>query len=337
MTGFVDDLTYFPHYDLPVLGRLLQLLDWRRLEQGDPPLRERVLETYYSPEHWRFVAAIHALMHACTEQVKSILSPAKLIQDSIPTYRASVINALATTLDRARDLRELEFGSALSFYQTAEDLVIKAAISAAKSCDIFRSAWEATTVARNYIQPTGFSNLDRKLAEVRDRLREARGLAEQEIRDTLTVLVPLANLAGQMVADNFIKSEISEAEFQEHIRQALRRDARIGSRLEVHPHAGGGISDLSFRGIRIELKSLGNKTLSLQDCRKFVAQASSYGIASGKRIAVLCVLDCSKKASPPFPPEEGIEIMLATDHPSPTYVAVVLMQGNLSRPSDHSC
>jgi hypothetical protein len=29
---------------------------------------------------------------------------------------------------------------------------------------------------------------------------------------------------------------------------------RIGSELEEHPHAGRGITDLSFRSIRVELK-----------------------------------------------------------------------------------
>ena len=336
LRGFVEDLTYFPHYDVPVLRRLLQLLDWSRLEYGTPNLLEQVLGTYHTREHWRFVAAIHGLLHACSEQVKFALSPAKVDQDSVSTFRATLVNALAATLDRARNLRELEVGSTLSFYQTAEDLVIKAAILAARSSHIFKSAWEATTAAQDYIPSTGFPNLDRKLTEVRDRLRLAPRLSESEIRDVLIVLVPLANFAGQLVADNLIKSVISELEFQVHIRQALRRDARIGNRLEEHPHAGGGIADLSFRGIRIELKSQGQKTLSLNDCRQFVDQASNYGVATGKRIAILCVLDCSKKVRPPFPVEEGIEIMVAQGHPSSTLVAVVLMQANLTRPSDHS-
>ena len=93
---------------------------------------------------------------------------------------------------------------------------------------------------------------------------------------------------------------------------------------------------MSFKGIRLELKSECDKPLTLGDCKKFVGQAASYAVASGKRIALLCVLDCSKKERAPFPVEDGIGILMDQQASSTTFVITLLLQGNLMRPSDLS-
>jgi hypothetical protein len=193
---------------------------------------------------------------------------------------------------------------------------------------------EGIDLARNPL--TGYVNLDRKLMEVRDRLRQTPGLSQQELVDALTLVVPIANYAGQVVQDNLFDSVISEAEFQQRIKSFLRGQPKIGSALEEHPRAGGGITDLSFRGIRLELKAESVKPMMLDDCRKFVGQTASYAVASGKRLAVLCVLDCSKKSRAPFAIEDGLEILMDQQGSSVTFVITILLQGNLAQPSSLS-
>jgi hypothetical protein len=129
---------------------------------------------------------------------------------------------------------------------------------------------------------------------------------------------------------------VSETDFQNRIRSFLRSQPVIGASLEEHPRAGGGITDLSFRGIRLELKSESKRSMVLEDCQQFVGQAASYAVASGKRIAVLCVLDCSKKDRAPFPTEDGLGILMDQQGSSTTFVITVLLQGNLTRPSNLS-
>lgn len=129
---------------------------------------------------------------------------------------------------------------------------------------------------------------------------------------------------------------VSETEFQKRIKAFLRSQPKIGNNLEEHPRAGGGITDLSFKGIRLELKSESKKPLVLEDCRQFVGQTASYAVASGKRIAVLCVLDCSEKDRAPFPMEDGLGILMDQQGSSTTFVITVLLQGNLTRPSNLS-
>jgi hypothetical protein len=110
----------------------------------------------------------------------------------------------------------------------------------------------------------------------------------------------------------------------------------IGGALDEHPHAARGITDLSFRGIRLELKSEKDMRLVLADCEQYLAQAASYAIGSGKRRALLCVLDGSPKTEPAFPVEDGIGVFIHKSSDTPIYVLTILIQGNLARQSDFS-
>lgn len=183
---------------------------------------------------------------------------------------------------------------------------------------------------------TGYAAIDRKLLQVRDQLRIQPLITANELDNVLKVLAPLCNLAGRALQDALFRNTSNEAQFQDEVRNELRRSPLIASALEEHPKAAGGITDLSFHGIRIELKFEASNSLSLTDCKRFVDQTVSYVVATGKRVGVLCILDNSRKRSPPFPAEEGIEVMA---HPTPNStvsIVTVLIQGNLARPSDLS-
>ena len=161
-------------------------------------------------------------------------------------------------------------------------------------------------------------------------------MLQQELADALTLAFPLAKLAAQSAGDNFFPSPISEDEFQKRVRSFLRLHPMIGVALEEHPHASRGITDLSLRGIRLELKSEKTNNLTLADCQHFVPQAASYAVGSGKRLALLCVLDGSPKSKPPFPVEDGITFFVHQSSETPIYVLTILIQGNLAKPSDFS-
>jgi hypothetical protein len=193
---------------------------------------------------------------------------------------------------------------------------------------------EGVDLARHPL--TGFEHVDRKLMDIRNNLRVSSFGLQKEVTDVLALAIPLANLAAQSVADNVFDAPIAEDEFQKRVRSFLRSQPTIGSGLEEHPRAAGGITDLSFRGIRLELKSEQQKCLAFADCEQFVEQAASYAIGSGKRLAVLCVLDCSPKTKPAFPIEDGIGLLVHQATNTSVYVLTILIQGNLAKPSDFS-
>lgn len=183
---------------------------------------------------------------------------------------------------------------------------------------------------------TGYSELDSKITQLREQLRLEPLISQTDIRDLLALLTPVANLMGQAVQDKRYPKAIDEAAFQVDFQAFLRANSAIGSALEVQSEVAGGKVDLSFRGIRIELKSERTKRLLPDDCRKFAEQAASYAVGSGRRVALLCVLDCSPKTVAPFPVADGLTIIPVDGGTSPVYVVSCLLQGGLARPSDLS-
>jgi len=183
---------------------------------------------------------------------------------------------------------------------------------------------------------TGYRDIDTRLMALRDRLRLEPLIPEEDHDQLLTVLVPLANLMGQAVQDNKFPAAISEAEFQKQVREWLRQQPAIGSQLEEQAHSTGGRTDLSFRGIRIELKCEAAKKLLPEDSKRYASQPASYAVGTNRRVAVLCVLDCSPKKDGPFPMEDGLFVYPIDTGTSPVYIASVLIHGNLAKPSSLS-
>jgi hypothetical protein len=182
---------------------------------------------------------------------------------------------------------------------------------------------------------TGYEGVDRRLIEVRDQLRSQPFMNTEDLSAVLVVLTELAGLAARSLHDNLFPGVWREAAFQNRVRDELRRQPLIASQLEEHPHVGGGITDLSFRGIRVELKAE-TSPVTMGDCEQFADQTISYVVATGKRVGILCVLDSSPKHAPPFPAEEGIAVLIRRPKEYAIRIVTVLIQGNLARPSDLS-
>lgn len=188
---------------------------------------------------------------------------------------------------------------------------------------------EGTDIAK--FQVCGYAELDRRLFDIRDVLRRRGGVPQSETADALLLMGPLCNLAGRAVQDAEFRGAWSEAMFQEHVRAELRRNALIGSELDEHAHAAGGITDLSLRGIPVELKAERSLIMSVDDCEKYFAQTVSYAVAKGKRTAILCVLDTSVKNSAPVAPESLLHIRVHAG--TNVSICVLVIQGNLAKPS----
>jgi hypothetical protein len=180
---------------------------------------------------------------------------------------------------------------------------------------------------------TGYPAMDRGLLALRDQLRQTWSVDQDDLRNSLLILTVLGSLAARAVQDALFKGDWPEAKFQAFVRDELRRNPLIAADLLEHAHAGGGITDLSFRRIPIELKA-GSVGFDVTKCEGFADQTTSYAVAMGKRIGLLAVLDMSPKAAPPRPAESGICILNRGVGNQAVSVVTVLVQGNLSLPSD---
>lgn len=192
------------------------------------------------------------------------------------------------------------------------------------------------TLVVDAVDPTqaplcGYPPLDRALVHVRNALRRRSGVPQDEAIDAVRILAPLCNLAGRAVQDAEFRGEWNEKAFQDHLRAEFRRNPLIGVELDEHANAAGGITDLSLRGVPIELKVIDSPIRSVDDCAQFMAQVASYAVAKSKRTAVLCVLDASPKRSAPVPPETLLDIRLSAE--GHVAVCVLVIQGNLAKPS----
>ena len=124
------------------------------------------------------------------------------------------------------------------------------------------------------------------------------------------------------------------------MKSFFRDDPRIGSELEDHPHAAGGITDLSFRRMRIELKVERNHYVELDDAHKYFGQTTQYVAGSDGKFGILCVLDCSKKKSAPGSVSNDIALVPVAPprggQGNDILVGVVIIRGNLQTPSSWS-
>lgn len=180
---------------------------------------------------------------------------------------------------------------------------------------------------------TGHPGLDRKIIEVRDRLRSRYNVPPEELGDALRLTTALANLMSRVLQDNEIPEALAEKAFQRLVRAELRRRPEIGAQLSEHPAAGGGLTDLALNGVPLELKAERVRRLTLADCQPFVAQATSYAVSNGKRVGLLCVLDSSPKVKPAFPAEDGLGLLFNDENEDSVPIIVLLIQANLARPS----
>ncbi|AMP13291.1 hypothetical protein CPter291_1013 [Collimonas pratensis] len=193
---------------------------------------------------------------------------------------------------------------------------------------------EGFDLVRNPV--TGYVAIDQTIVQIRDRIRAKPRILASDLANLLTALKPICSLTGRSVQDALFRQVSNEAGFQKEIRDELRRDPAIGSELEEHPKAAGGITDLSFRGVRIELKFSDSRPMAIADCDQFIDQVVAYVVGTGKRVGILCVLDNSKKTVPAFPAEEGIVLRSMPTNEGTVEVVVILIQGGLARPSDLS-
>ncbi|EKO3516610.1 hypothetical protein LA983_001030 [Vibrio fluvialis] len=193
---------------------------------------------------------------------------------------------------------------------------------------------EGSDVASNPL--SGFPHVDSHLIKVRDKLRAIPGINAEDLANAMTVLGGLGNVAAQALKGSLFEERTSEQKFQMKVSELLRSRRDIGVDLEGHPEAAGGITDLTFRDIPIELKVEKEKVLFPKDFTKFFDQTAAYAIGLGKRLGVLSVLESSPKSSPVGIVEDDIEVFRHVTGQSVVAIVVVVVRGGFPKPSSYS-
>jgi hypothetical protein len=113
--------------------------------------------------------------------------------------------------------------------------------------------------------------------------------------------------------------------------------------VQDHPHQAGGIVDIRYRGVVVELKverSISDRRLIAQ---KYTAQATQYEGVEARQVAVVLVLDLTSKDRPPGDIRNDVLLVDVPTHGSdegasvfPSKAFVFVINGNLRSPSDYS-
>lgn len=183
---------------------------------------------------------------------------------------------------------------------------------------------------------TGFSNVDRHLIKIRNKLRAFPGLHSDDIANTMIILGGLGNIAAQALKAGLFSAGTSEQSFQSKTAEMLRNRSEIGEYLQGHPEAAGGITDLTFKDIPIELKVENKKILFPKDFQKYFDQTAAYAIGLGKRIGILSVLESSSKLAPVGVIEDDIEVFFHPAGQTQIAIIVVVIRGGFPKPSSYS-
>jgi hypothetical protein len=117
----------------------------------------------------------------------------------------------------------------------------------------------------------------------------------------------------------------------------------LGQDVQEHPSQAGGITDIRYRGVIVELKverESGNREYI---SKKYTAQSIQYAGVEARQVGILLVLDLTSKDKPPGDIRNDIILTDVETHggddeakefPSKAFVFVI--NGNMKSPSTYS-
>lgn len=185
--------------------------------------------------------------------------------------------------------------------------------------------------------------IDIRIIEIVDQVRTTPGLSPDHLSDFIECLNSIANYMGLCAQHALYKQgiQIDESHFQRELLVHMSRS--MGGDIQEAPKQGGGITDIRYRSIVVELKVESKITERSEVLKYYTAQPTQYGSSIGSQLGILCVLDLTEKDAPPAPPQNNIHLIqprlhgfTSTDAPYPSFIAAFIIDGNLRKPSSYS-
>ena len=190
---------------------------------------------------------------------------------------------------------------------------------------------------------TGNRRLDRHIEELVIKLFSDCPKVRDELADLLNMLQAITGLLATYAQEAVYKgrSDVSESEFQTIVLRDLRN--RLGQDVQEHPNQAGGITDIRYRGVIVELKVEKENGDRKHISKKYAGQAVQYASVEARQVSILLVLDLTSKDNPPSDIRNDIILTDVETHggddrakefPSKAFVFVI--NGNMKNPSTYS-
>jgi hypothetical protein len=196
----------------------------------------------------------------------------------------------------------------------------------------------------SYAVLTRYPMVDIQLPKIIEQVRSSLpDLRPSDLDDFVRVLVYLSRYAAMVAQTGVFKgrSVDEKREFQQDLLKHLRM-TELGEEIREAETVGGGILDLRYRNVVIELKVEYRIKDRKRLREKYTSQPCQYTIASIP-LSITCILDMTEKEDVPpnvandlsleNPPVHGYR---SEPPPYPSKVAVVIIEGNVRSPSSYS-
>jgi hypothetical protein len=186
---------------------------------------------------------------------------------------------------------------------------------------------------------TGNRRLDRHIEELATKLISDCPRVRDEMLDLFGMLQALTRLLATYAQEAVYKgrSDVSELEFQAMVLRDLR--FILGQDVQEHPSQAGGITDIRYRGVIVELKVEKENGSREHISKQYTAQPAQYAGVEARQVSVLLVLDLTSKDKPTSDIRNDIIIIDVETHggddgtkkfPSKAFVFVI--NGNMKSP-----
>ena len=189
---------------------------------------------------------------------------------------------------------------------------------------------------------SGFPRMDAHLHDLLQKLIDERPELKDELQELLPVFDALVAVQATFAqgADFKYKSSgtIGEDEFQRETLKCLRM--RLGEDVQEGTQQAGGITDIRYRGVVIELKVEGKLTDRRIIAAKYGQQATQYAGVEARSISIVLCLDISDKTRTQGDIRNDVIVeKIETNEDSPdreSCVFLFMVRANQRSPSSYS-
>ncbi|WBX99466.1 hypothetical protein [Chryseobacterium gambrini] len=193
---------------------------------------------------------------------------------------------------------------------------------------------------------TGFNMMNKAVFEISKSISlDLPNIEKTEKENFLFLLSGILNYQAFSIQQGIYKNISSKSEdiFRDDLIRHLIGLPYLGEQIIKESHLSGGRVEISFKGIIAELKvetKISNRKKMIE---KYMNQPIAYSSGNIKQLSILCILDLTEKKNPPANPLNNISLISPPVHgfedselAYPSKVAVIIIDGNIKKPSDYS-
>lgn len=193
---------------------------------------------------------------------------------------------------------------------------------------------------------TGFNMMNKAVFEISKNISiDLHNIEKTEKENFLFLLSGILNYQAFSIQQGMYKNigSMREDVFRDDLIHHLIGLPYLGEQIIKESHLSGGRVEILFKGIIAELKvetKISNRKKMIE---KYMSQPVAYSSGNIKQLSILCILDLTEKTNPPANPLNNISLISPPVHGFeeadllyPSKVAVIIIDGNIKRPSDYS-